>query len=208
QLIWAISMQNHGFYEDKAYETADYDSIQYRLPAHLQDAEQEQLLKNYLIGARDADLLLGRLVDHFSDYDQPVILAFFGDHWPYWQGGDFVRSLLPDNLSTLEESIAIHQTPFLLWSNYHQVPEDLGIISGSLVAPLVARQSCLPLPPFWEMLDYHRQFLTGYNLGINVLADGSLVIDDDLPADLLELKNNHWLWQYDLLFGRQYSLSP
>ncbi|MFR7893862.1 MAG: sulfatase-like hydrolase/transferase [Dysosmobacter sp.] len=41
------------------------------------------MLEVYTEGVRDADAMLGRLVDLLRRAEEPVVLVFFGDHLPY-----------------------------------------------------------------------------------------------------------------------------
>ena len=38
-------------------------------------------LEDFATGIRDADAMLGRLTDYFSQVDEPVVLVFWGDHY-------------------------------------------------------------------------------------------------------------------------------
>ena len=38
-------------------------------------------LEDFATGSRDADAMLGRLTEYFSQVDEPVILVFLCDHY-------------------------------------------------------------------------------------------------------------------------------
>ena len=38
-------------------------------------------LEDFATGIRDADAMLGKLTEYFSQVDEPVILVFWGDHY-------------------------------------------------------------------------------------------------------------------------------
>ena len=78
------------------------------------------VLAVYAEGARDADAMLGRLVSYFSDTDQPVVLAFWGDHLPYLGDNQIgYRQLGLDVFSGPEgqENLAAYETPYVVWAN-------------------------------------------------------------------------------------------
>ena len=78
---YTTTIQNHMSYTlDKYGESYAYPEVP--LNTAVSD-EVETLLRVYTEGARDADAMLGRLVDYFSATDEPVVLAFWGDHLPY-----------------------------------------------------------------------------------------------------------------------------
>ena len=78
---YTTTIQNHMSYTlDKYGESYAYPEVP--LNTAVSD-EVETLLRVYTEGARDADAMLGRLVDTFSAVEEPVVLVFFGDHLPY-----------------------------------------------------------------------------------------------------------------------------
>ena len=78
---YTTTIQNHMSYTpDKYGEGYVYPEVE--TTAGLSDTV-DTMLKVYVEGARDADAMLGRLVDYFSATEEPVVLAFWGDHLPY-----------------------------------------------------------------------------------------------------------------------------
>ena len=84
QFIWAVSIGNHSltldYYEDIV---KDYDyPISVTLREEL-DSELEKLrLINYINGIYLANQAYARLVEYFSEREEPVILVMYGDHIP------------------------------------------------------------------------------------------------------------------------------
>ena len=83
--------------------------------------EVETLLKVYVEGARDADAMLGRLVDYFSATDEPVVLAFWGDHLPYLGDNQLGYEELGSEVALSEEErsdpLCSYETPYVIWAN-------------------------------------------------------------------------------------------
>ena len=81
----------------------------------------ETLLKVYVEGARDADAMLGRLVDYFSATDEPVVLAFWGDHLPYLGDNQLGYEELGSEVALSEEErsdpLCSYETPYVIWAN-------------------------------------------------------------------------------------------
>ena len=68
-----MTIQNHGGYEDEDYET----TVQVNeVPGEYPQAEQ------YLSLTKKSDEALEYLIDYFSQQEEPVVILFFGDHWP------------------------------------------------------------------------------------------------------------------------------
>ena len=84
-------------------------------------AETETMLAVYMEGLRDADAMLGRLTAYFSQTEEPVLLAFYGDHLPYL--GDGMRGYqdidsqvaLPE--AERDDPLCSYETPYVLWVN-------------------------------------------------------------------------------------------
>lgn len=76
--IYAVTMQNHGPYDDHRYGDGG-NSI--RAEGPLTD-EARDTLETYTQGARDADQSLQKLIDHFKKSSEPTVIVFYGDHLP------------------------------------------------------------------------------------------------------------------------------
>ncbi|MCI9648690.1 LTA synthase family protein [Oscillibacter sp.] len=114
---YTTTIQNHMSYTADKYG-ADYDFPP--VTASGLSEEVETMLAVYAEGARDADAMLGRLVSYFSDTDQPVVLAFWGDHLPYLGDNQIgYRQLGLDVFSGPEgqENLAAYETPYVVWAN-------------------------------------------------------------------------------------------
>ena len=78
------------------------------------------MLAVYTEGVRDADAMLGRLVEYFSGTEEPVVLAFWGDHLPYLGDNQLgYRQLGLDVFPGPEgqENLAAYETPYVIWAN-------------------------------------------------------------------------------------------
>lgn len=116
---YTTTIQNHMSYTADKYG-ADYDYPPLRTSRVL-PAETETLLQVYVEGARDADAMLGRLTDYFSATDEPVVLAFWGDHLPYLgdnqQGYNDLGLELTPNADGTDACLQSFETPYLFWAN-------------------------------------------------------------------------------------------
>ena len=113
---YAVTIQNHMSYTaDKYGESGPYPAVPVDLPL---SEEAQTLLSVYIEGLRDADAMLKKLTDHFSASDEPVVLAFFGDHLPYL-GDDRLcyRELGLPMADDSAENFTSYETPYLIWCN-------------------------------------------------------------------------------------------
>ena len=116
---YTTTIQNHMSYTADKYG-ADYEYPDVPLTVSV-SPEVETLLKVYVEGARDADAMLGRLVDYFSATDEPVVLAFWGDHLPYLGDNQLGYAALGSEVSLPEEErsdpLCSYETPYVIWAN-------------------------------------------------------------------------------------------
>lgn len=116
---YTTTIQNHMSYTADKYG-ADYEYPDVPLTVSV-SPEVETLLKVYVEGARDADAMLGRLVDYFSATDEPVVLAFWGDHLPYLGDNQLGYAELGSEVALSEEErsdpLCSYETPYVIWAN-------------------------------------------------------------------------------------------
>lgn len=205
KFIFAVTIQNHGYYQDKIFSAAEYQAVKFTLPNSVNQEEfanDLHNLNNYFIGLKDADHMLADLIAFYQKQSKPTMIVFFGDHLP-GINENFIRQVVTQNETEL------WQAPFVIWKNYQDdnfSPTNYDTISAFQLAPIILESSCQPLPPFLEFIKENRSLLPAYNTKFNLLPNGEKVAHPNLTPFLKEIKNQHWLWQYDLLLGKQFSL--
>ena len=116
---YTTTIQNHMSYTADKYG-ADYEYPDVPLTVSV-SPEVETLLKVYVEGTRDADAMLGRLVDYFSATDEPVVLAFWGDHLPYLGDNQLGYAELGSEVALSEEErsdpLCSYETSYVIWAN-------------------------------------------------------------------------------------------
>src|SRR5699024_6977937 len=79
---YTITYQNHGPYSDKKARENEYLN---RKPEY--GESDYNIVNNYLYGIYETTQALEKLVNHFKESEEPVVLVLFGDHNP-WLGKD------------------------------------------------------------------------------------------------------------------------
>ena len=93
---------------------------------------------DFATGIRDADAMLGRLTEYFSQVDEPVILVFWGDHYnPIDSNYDVYTATGYASDSSADPRL--HQTTLLMWSNYSDQQVDLGTIAAYDISPVMTK---------------------------------------------------------------------
>lgn len=200
--LHAVTMQNHTNYNAANYPDDQRVHIT-SVPAGLK-ASTVGALEDFATGVRDADALLGQLVSYFSQVDEPVILVFWGDHYnPIDSGYDVYTATGYASADSADPRL--HQTTLLMWSNYSNYQVDLGTIAAYEISPVMMDLFGLEQPLYFQYLN--RQLRYGYRSctgGVTVNWDGT--VGRGLTGRQAAWRQDHWLLQYDLMFGKGYAL--
>lgn len=187
--IFAVTMQNHGAYNDNRYKTTKI-----RVRGDL-SPESRHVLENYTQGAADADQSLRLLIKHYEQVKQPTMLIFFGDHLPYL-GKNYQAYLEAKYISTGQEDLwglaeyrRMRTVPLVVWSNYTTVTPPARPVSASFLGPLLLQTAGIKEPLYYRYLQGFQQKSPNFPL-------------ERANAQAAE---QYWQLQYDLMFGSQYS---
>ena len=202
--IHAVTMQNHSGYNEQNYPEGELVTIT-GAPEGLSRETLSQL-RDFATGVREADALLGTLVDYFSRVDEPTILVFWGDHYNTVGKGYelYEKTGYIDHGDT--KSPMLHGTPLVVWSNYHSGAVDLGTVAAYEISPVMMDLYGLEKPPFFEFLTQQLGVFRARTRGVTVNPDGGF--SDTLTDEQQQWYDDHWLFQYDAMFGEDYLNQP
>lgn len=174
--------------------------------------ETETILEVYVEGIRDADAMLGRLTEYFSEQEAPVVLVFFGDHLPSLGAGNVGYEELGIDLSPepneAEEFFYPYATPYLMWTNDTgaealqwearkealELPEN-GYISASYLGSILLEMTGRGNVSAWyRNLSDLRRTLPVVRNGVAMLPDGSL--ETALSGELSDMTLKWRQWTY------------
>lgn len=198
-----VTMMNH-----TSYHKSDWpEEAQVGMTAGCELTEKEyDVLRCYATGVQLEDQMLAKLVDYFSDVEEPTVLLFFGDHQPSLgtPGYELMQRIgyVEDNTS-LEGILALQSTPYLIWNNYQTEPrgEKMDLSMFHLV-PYMTRLLDLPRPAFHSYMDGLFELTRGVTRQISLDGSGTpvLTLEGEAKAAFDEYLN----LVYDGLLGKQY----
>lgn len=185
--LFGVTMENH-----TPYPADKYSSYGYPFTAAISD-EAAGALNAYTQGAADSSAALGKLIDHFSQSDEPTVIIFFGDHragLPLEEGGTVYSALGMCSESssdwTPEQVAELYSTDYVIWSNDAALlPAEPGSTvdsSSSYLGLDALRAADLPLNSYWRMIAAMRQRCEAYTWSYFLSADGA--VSSGLPDDL------------------------
>lgn len=95
--------------------------------------------KQYLSLIQESDRAIERLVNYFSEQEEPTIIVLFGDHMPYIENSFYNHLTRYSNKTSAEIEMDKHTVPFFIWANYDINEEDyadIGRISANYLGSL------------------------------------------------------------------------
>jgi hypothetical protein len=200
--IYAVTMQNHGPYDDNRYgETSVH------IQGSLSD-EGAQILNTYTQGVIDADRSLQQLIEALEYSDEPTLIVFYGDHLPmlgydykvYAEAG-FVQSGNSSEWS-LEEWKGMHSVPFVTWSNFPIPKQDVPLLSTSFLGAHVLDMLQLEKTANFSLAAEVASKVPG--LSNNLVMGQDQTLYSAVPEFLKEDIERYRAMQYDLMFGSNY----
>ena len=146
--VLAVTMQNHGPYNDNRYESFDI-SLDH---GGTLDEDQEMDLLTFTQGMYESDIAMKNFIEGLRESEEETYVVFFGDHLPLY-GGYYNIYKETGFTSASEKGLAGDQkkktTPFFIWSNTGKVePMDMGIIDASFLTPILLEQAGLCMPDY------------------------------------------------------------
>ena len=190
--LFNVTIQNHGGYDDEDYPT----TVQVeQAPGEYPQTEQ------YLSLTKKSDQALEYLIDYFSRQEEPVVVLFFGDHWPNLEP-EFLSMLLgqdSENLS-FENIMREYQVPFFIWANYDLEGEEIETVSLNYLSGLLLRAAGLEGTDYTNYLEDLRQTLPVITAVGMLDQEGNWYKNGDAtPYD--DLLNEYNILEYNNAFG-------
>lgn len=203
--IYTMTMQNH-----QPYYAGRYEEHRVEVDSDLLSQEDLEVLGCYVDGLYDADRMLGKLVDYFSQVEEPVILVFAGDHVPglYLSDTESIYSKLgrvPTSTSvgwSAENYREMLSTDYIIWTNFSigvgEKPSSTNAM-GATILDLAGVENT----PFYAWMAEKTANTLLFHYGIlDVAPDGQLAAEDDAAVGDFRAAYSDVI--YDLLYGEGY----
>ena len=190
--LFGVTIQNHGGYEDENFQTT----------VRVKEAAGEYpQTEQYLSLTKKSDQALEYLLDYFSQQEDPVVVLFFGDHWPNLEEEYLTDLLGTDSTSLgLEDMMREYQVPFVIWANYPLEGQEIEAVSLNYLSGLLLRAAGLEGTDYTKFLEQLRQEVPVITAVGTMDKDGSLyAVGESTPYD--SLLNDYAVLQYNNAFG-------
>ena len=213
QFLQVITMQNHMPYH-AWYKHNDFKATS-TTDKPLKDDERESI-ETYQKGASLTDNATADFLDELDKFDKPVTVVFYGDHLP----GIYSSASADDN-----NSLALHQTDYFIWSNkasgtqgnkidnadysspnffVAQAAEHMDAKVSPYLAFLTEMHSKISAmePPVVNNIQGWDRIPEGQNIYLN--SKGEPMAEDDFDSETKQLMTDYKLIQYDITTGKNY----
>lgn len=213
QFLQVITMQNHMPYH-KWYKHNDFKATS-TTDKPLKDDEQESI-ETYQKGASLTDDATADFLAELDKLGKPVTVVFYGDHLP----GIYSSASADD-----DNSLALHQTDYFIWSNkasgtqgnkidnaeysspnffVAQAAEHMDAKVSPYLAFLTEMHSKISAmePPVVNNIQGWDRIPEGQNIYLN--SKGEPMAEDDFDAETKQLLADYRLIQYDITTGKNY----
>lgn len=213
QFLQVITMQNHMPYHDW-YKHNDFKASS-TTGKPLKDDEKESI-ETYQKGASLTDGATAGFLSELDKLDKPVTVVFYGDHLP----GIYSSASADD-----DNSLALHQTDYFIWSNkasgtqgnkidnaeysspnffVAQAAEHMDAKVSPYLAFLTEMHSKISAmePPVVNNIQGWDRIPEGQNIYLN--AKGEPMAESDFDAETKQLMADYKLIQYDITTGKNY----
>lgn len=120
QFVFDLTMMGHGGYETGLIPVEKSTNFDF---TGIVDENAGAATNEYLSSIRMSDEEVQAFIDELEDFDEPVVLVFFGDHQPGFSW--WFKDRFADDESDIAFQESMYETDYFIWANY-----DVGGTAG------------------------------------------------------------------------------
>lgn len=129
----------------------------------------------YMAGIQQTDQALAMLMEQLKQLDEPTIVLFVGDHYPYFTDSSDSYDLA--DIST-ENAYVLYQQPFVIWNNYGASRNVEQTVSAFYLPHLIVQLTGGEQTPFISTMLDQMQTTPVYSSNYSVEIENNKVLDD------------------------------
>lgn len=186
-----VTMQNHGGYS-YIYDKHGIKELEKF------GTNKNKNLETYANLLKESDESLAYLVEYFEAQNEPVIIVFYGDHSPNFEGLNWNPFT---NSNNIDEVLKQYTTPFLIWNNMGLKQQDYGYINAYKLGAKVLELINIDDDPYFNLINSSNIMTLN---GKEIKEEQGYISVKTSLENGRETMNKLWVLQYDRLFGKQY----
>jgi phosphoglycerol transferase MdoB-like AlkP superfamily enzyme len=194
--LFGITMQNHLPYTNDKYDSYDID-----VSSDVLSENDLASVRAYAQGIHDADKSLEKLINYFSNIEEPTVIVFFGDHLPSLGNNNSIY----DDLNYSKDLIDRYSTPYVIWSNYDTSREDVNVTSSNLLGNQLLNYIGMAKNSYFEFLDTVSEKIPAMRTDLIIDSNGNIITEPS--DDIKNIELQYEKFQYYLLFDKYKEIS-
>ncbi|HLS71884.1 MAG TPA: sulfatase-like hydrolase/transferase [Chitinophagaceae bacterium] len=186
--IHLVTMQNHTSYKEK-YEEVDFE---------VEGSGNSEEANAYFQDLENSDKALKTFIKQIDDFNEPILLIFWGDHLPGFYAGDVLEA---------NEEKTLYETPFFIYSNQMSLNNEGGLISPAYLSNYITDILDIKITPYEALLKKLQEQLPVIDKRMYIEKDNNTLLYSraDLSTEALQVLEEYSLLMYDMTTGNQYS---
>ncbi len=191
KFIFNVTIQNHG-----GYGVPDMENT-VRM-----EGQTDERVNQYLTLTKMSDDALGWLIGELRNYPEPVLVVFFGDHWPNLDVNTLnglVGTTEEQRSASPELANELYTVPYFIWANYSIEHISGQTTSLNYLGSMMLEQTGLQIPVYNQYLRGLRAQIPAINYASYLTADGVLHSIEE-ENEWTSVLNDYRYLQYNNLF--------
>lgn len=192
--LFGVTMQNHSAYH--AYPSNKKFSVT------LEDFPGYPDVELYMGLVRESDKALKYLISYFEKVEEPVVIVFYGDHFP-GVNKEFFKKVYGKDFEALQDKQKLHTIPFFVWANYPVEKEEVDLSSFNYLSNYVYKAAGIEPPPFNKFLaDVQKEIPIMNSWGYYSKTNQKFVEYGKAEGKEAEVLKEYRMMQYNSLFDK------
>lgn len=193
--LFDVTMQNHSSYDRKWDNLSDDIST-------IKDYGDD--VNIYLNLVKESDEAFKKLVEYFSNIDEPTMIIMFGDHQPKLNNHFYENVEKGFSLGDEYKMFEKYNTPFVIWANY-DIEEQTDVkISANYMGTMVDELAGNSMSGYQQMVNEIRKDIPIITAGGYIGADGKYYHTFDKSSPYYDKIMDYCYSEYNNVFDKKH----
>lgn len=193
--LFDVTMQNHSSYDRKWDNLSDDIST-------IKDYGDDANI--YLNLVKESDEAFKKLVEYFSNIDEPTMIIMFGDHQPKLNNHFYENVEKGFSLGDEYKMFEKYNTPFVIWANY-DIEEQTDVkISANYMGTMVDELAGNSMSGYQQMVNEIRKDIPIITAGGYIGADGKYYHTFDKSSPYYDKIMDYCYSEYNNVFDKKH----
>lgn len=193
--LFDVTMQNHSSYDRK------WDNLSDDISTIKDYGDDVNIYLNLVKASDDA---FKKLVEYFSNVDEPTMIIMFGDHQPKLNNHFYENVEKGFSLGDEYKMFEKYNTPFVIWANY-DIEEQTDVkISANYMGTMVDELAGNSMSGYQQMVNEIRKYIPIITAGGYIGADGKYYHTFDKSSPYYDKIMDYCYSEYNNVFDKKH----